>query len=447
MLCSSLLTIENLTVTGTLTYANCVGATGAAGTLIKGDNWGQYLYYNGSTWLVGGSSIILGTNAGQYTQGNNAIAIGTEAGQHKQSLGAQAFGTQAGQINQGTNAVAIGDRSGKYLQGTSAIAIGVKAGQTLQKDQAIAIGYQSGQYKQSSGAIAIGYIAGRNTQGSYSVAIGQSAGQDTQGRYSVAIGQNVGQVAQGEQSVAIGQNAGRYIQGMKAVAIGTCAGQTNQNVNAIAIGCCAGAFTQGTNAIAIGFNAGLNQQPENSIIINASETELSPSSQGCYINPIKSADNDQTNKYNTLLYDSNTKQVLQSTLNCNGNKSFIIEHPIQPDRYLVHTCLEGPEVGVYYRGTDNIINGKSVIITLPKYCSKWNDFTIHATPIGKKPRSICTSRVFINQDNICQFEVFSKNGEFDWVVFASRESKKLNNFEPLKTDVIVQGNGPYKWIG
>jgi hypothetical protein len=34
----------------------------------------------------------------------------------------------------------------------------------------------------------------------------------------------------------------------------------------------------------------------------------------------------------------------------NTSKTFIIDHPIKKDKYLVHACVEGPETGVYYRG-------------------------------------------------------------------------------------------------
>ena len=59
-----------------------------------------------------------------------------------------------------------------------------------------------------------------------------------------------------------------------------------------------------------------------------------------------------------------------------GAKSFVIEHPLNyleddksNDKYLVHTCLEGPEVGVYYRGKCEIINKQFVVIQLPNYVS------------------------------------------------------------------------------
>ena len=33
-----------------------------------------------------------------------------------------------------------------------------------------------------------------------------------------------------------------------------------------------------------------------------------------------------------------------------GAKTFVIDHPDDENKYLVHVCLEGPEAGVYYRG-------------------------------------------------------------------------------------------------
>lgn len=50
---------------------------------------------------------------------------------------------------------------------------------------------------------------------------------------------------------------------------------------------------------------------------------------------------------------------LVGTINVQGWKEFDITHPTKPNHRLSHACLEGPEIGVYYRGrliNDNIIN-------------------------------------------------------------------------------------------
>lgn len=60
-------------------------------------------------------------------------------------------------------------------------------------------------------------------------------------------------------------------------------------------------------------------------------------------------------------------------------KQFDIPHPTKEGYRLVHTCLEGPEIGVYYRG--NLYD--SNIIELPEYWRGLVDsesITVHLTP-------------------------------------------------------------------
>lgn len=60
-------------------------------------------------------------------------------------------------------------------------------------------------------------------------------------------------------------------------------------------------------------------------------------------------------------------------------KQFNIPHPNKKDKRLVHSCLEGPEIGVYYRG--KLIG--SNVITLPDYWTNLIDpetITVHLTP-------------------------------------------------------------------
>ena len=147
-------------------------------------------------------------------------------------------------------------------------------------------------------------------------------------------------------AVAIGYQAGYSNQGKESVAIGYQAGYSNQNQSAVAIGYQAGYSNQGTNSIAIGYQAGYSNQHENSIIINASDLSLNSDASGAfYIKPIASTSSALSN----LVYDTNTGEILYQTA-----KTFVIPHPLKNDKYLVHACLEGPEAGVYYRGTGKI---------------------------------------------------------------------------------------------
>jgi hypothetical protein len=123
------------------------------------------------------------------------------------------------------------------------------------------------------------------------------------------------------------------------------------------------------------------------------------------------------------------------------NKTFVIDHPIKENKYLVHACLEGPEAGVYYRGKGEITNGESVNILLPDYVkSLATDFTIQITPIynEKKMEQLYTSEVKNNS-----FTVYGENTKFFWLVHGKRTNIEV---EPLKLNVKVKGTGPYKWI-
>jgi len=126
-----------------------------------------------------------------------------------------------------------------------------------------------------------------------------------------------------------------------------------------------------------------------------------------------------------------------------GEKTFIIEHPTDTERYLIHACVEGPEAGVYYRGTSEILeNTNSIIISLPSYANKIaQDFTIQITPIftGKKREKITYEVTEVKDGN---FMVYGEPGKFYWHVYGKRATIEV---EPYKKDISVQGSGPYTW--
>jgi hypothetical protein len=102
--------------------------------------------------------------------------------------------------------------------------------------------------------------------------------------------------------------------------------------------------------------------------------------------------------------------------------------------------LEGPEVGVYYRGQGEITNNESTVIQLPPYVKNLAyDFTVQITHIyDGQVKTYSSSRVKNNQ-----FTVYGPNGEFFWMANGTRGETVV---EPLKTEVDVRGDGPYRWI-
>ena len=78
-----------------------------------------------------------------------------------------------------------------------------------------------------------------------------------------------------------------------------------------------------------------------------------------------------------------------------SSKSFLIDHPTQSDKKLMHSCLEGPEHGVYFRG-----KSQDSGIQAPEYWSGLvhiDSMTVDVTPIGPN-QSIYIDRIEDNGD-------------------------------------------------
>jgi hypothetical protein len=288
-------------------------------------------------------------------------------------------------------------------------------------------------------------------QGLNSVAIGLWAAENTQGVNSVAIGAASGRYSQGDSAVALGVGAGQTQQASSAIAIGALAGSATQKQFAIAIGSGAGQTNQGTNSIAIGQLAGQTNQHANSIVINALGTALNTATANAfYVAPIRetSADGQRL-----LMYNTTTDELTYSSANSKSNKTFVIENPTDPSKYLVHACIEGPEAGVYYRGKGEITNDRFTIIHLPTYADKIaHDFTIQITPIYSGPHfsqgieNIPTPKTISLYPSEIQnnsFAVYGVNAKFHWIVTGKRHDIEV---EPDKRNVNLRGDGPYTWL-
>jgi len=383
-------------------------------------------------------SILIGIKAGNTSIGgvNSNISIGNSAGEVNQNTNGIAIGPQAGNFIQRNNCVAIGSNAGNMNQGTNngfAVAIGSQAGEISQEEFAVAIGNRSGEMMQGRTAVAIGTQAGETMQGDFSVAIGRLAANSDQGINSVAIGNFAGQISQGAESVAVGINAGFSGQGLCAVAVGDRAGRLNQGNDAVAIGNGAGNTNQGDFSVCIGEEAGTLNAPNNSIIINATGSALNVTTQGFFVKPVRDV---LVGTTGVMIYDPSDGEIRYIP-----TKTFVIDHPVNPDKYLVHACLEGPEAGVYYRGESEIPQGKdSIEVDLPDYVDALaTDFTVHVTSICEgKPALIGASRVKNNK-----FTVYGDPGPFSWIVYGKRGDVDV---EPDKDSVDVRGDGPYKYI-
>jgi len=268
-------------------------------TLPPGSNWGEYLYWNGTTYSLGSSKILLGANAGLSGQQTNAIAIGVDAGRNNQTLDAIAIGHAAGRDNQQGNAIAIGQAAGRDNQQDNSIAIGQAAGISGQKVTAIAIGLQAGASNQGQNAIAIGVQAGYLNQISNSIILnatgndfGNTGYRTVSGFYVAPVRSNVGPASvyydSGTKEITYGPTVSSgltipvgslygdylrwnpatsaYVVASRSIALGGSAG-VNQGDLAVSIGFEAGCNAQVNNAIAIGTRAGRTGQSQDGIAI------------------------------------------------------------------------------------------------------------------------------------------------------------------------------------
>jgi len=131
-------------------------------------------------------------------------------------------------------------------------------------------------------------------------------------------------------------------------------------------------------------------------------------------------------------------------------KTFIVDHPCEPERFLVHATLEGPEGAVYYRGTARLSAGRAEIV-LPAYFERFT---------RREGRTV----LLTNIDGFDLIAVRTVDGEkikngilivessnphstqaFDWEVKAVRADGPSLCAEPLRAEIEVAGFGPYTY--
>jgi hypothetical protein len=148
----------------------------------------------------------------------------------------------------------------------------------------------------------------------------------------------------------------------------------------------------------------------------------------------------------SLFYDTTNIYGASALMVSSGSawqnvKSFVIDHPNEKEKYLVHGCLEGPEAGVYYRGIGEITNNESTQIELPHYVEDIaTNITIQVTGIYENRCMKMYNSTDIH-NNV--FHVYGPNGKFYWIVYGTRQDIEV---EPFKTNKTINGDGPYKYI-
>jgi hypothetical protein len=143
--------------------------------------------------------------------------------------------------------------------------------------------------------------------------------------------------------------------------------------------------------------------------------------------------------------DDNTGQIYRTV------KSFVIDNPNDESKYLVHACIEGPEVAVYYRGESQLIDGE-VEVELPNYFESLthvDNRTIQLTPITNESGLtdiLSTSKIKDGKFKVNAILKTNPNQEFYWEVKAERKDIERIEVEPNKSDYSLMGDGPYTYL-
>jgi hypothetical protein len=467
--------------------ANAVAIGSGAGQINQGVR-SVAIGLNSGNNYHGEGAIGIGENAGYTGQGAFGIGIGVACGQDKQGVYSVAIGNAAGQNIQDYNSISIGYLAGQNYQSTECIAIGDSAGNNFQGSYAIAIGYYAGNYFQPNNSIVINATTSQSVNATvensciiapirndynqlYSLNYNITSSEVT---YAATPVNWVGiTTVAGTQYVAVAFLYGTTDTGNGATirVSGTFGGYGSTDHNKVDFiwgtrgsvvvygqmyGFISATTLSSTYCDFLVYSTGggsvytlyfkktaqyiwydftvsaLSPNTNGGIYAASALTSTAPSGGSTTIASVFTNTNINLLDINGVLSYNGTTIV-----NAAGTKTFVIDHPTKPDNYLVHSCLEGPESGVYYRGKAKIVNGQFVKINLPDYTSAWYDFTISVTAIGK-PRICGADEVFNGS-----FLIYGDSGVYHWTVYAKRGDIDV---EPLKSETSVHGSGPYRWI-
>ncbi len=130
-----------------------------------------------------------------------------------------------------------------------------------------------------------------------------------------------------------------------------------------------------------------------------------------------------------------------------SSKTFIINHPADPDKYLVHATIEGPEADVFYRGESKLKNGQ-MTVKLPPYfeaLTRADHRTVLLTPKNGWSPLYLDGKVENGQFVVKTTAEGNPGQVFFWEVKAERKDIPRLTVEPQKSDIEVRGDGPYTY--
>ena len=376
-------------------------------------------------------SIAIGYYAGRYPEGSYNTFIGHNSGKGSSAnrtanLNVALGGEALNDITGGHKNVAIGYQSlDTNTTGHSNTSLGYQSLKaTTEGAENVAIGAYAGYSWAGIGAstigafgVFVGHTAGFQVTGNASylgiTLVGHAAGYAATGAIKVTgIGQSALYYADGaSETTAVGRNAGAYAAGTGNVLMGERAGYVALGDYNTGIGNLSLSGSTGSGNTSIGYEAGrYNTTGEGNLFLGY---KAGPSAANTDSKKLFIASGSGTP---LIGGDFSAKTVtIDGTLFATA-KSFDIKHPTKRGKRLIHGSLEGPEHGVYVRGT---MKGHDMThVELPDYWSKLvgDDYTVQLT-------SYNSSNVYIVEkyDNGFAVNSNSLHYKFDYFVIGQRE--------------------------
>jgi hypothetical protein len=123
-------------------------------------------------------------------------------------------------------------------------------------------------------------------------------------------------------------------------------------------------------------------------------------------------------------------------------KSFIIDHPTDADRWLVHACTESPHAGVEYWGDTVLDDQGRAVVKLPEYFEALTLKTGRAVSVNTCSDVIRNASATYPTDG--EFTIHGGPGlHVTWIVKAIRADAGDMLVEPRRDQIDVHGTAPY----
>ncbi len=124
-----------------------------------------------------------------------------------------------------------------------------------------------------------------------------------------------------------------------------------------------------------------------------------------------------------------------------GSNGFLVPHPKDPGKEIFYISLEGPERGMYVRGSANLKDGHAVV-ALPEHFSvlaRQEGMTVQLTPNSADTYGLAAVRKAPSEVEVRELAGGKGSFAFDYVVFAARNDlpplEAVRNVAPVERDL------------